>query len=155
MCFVMGTANPDREWYFTTVAVQDALPIWGHCVLGAQVARRRPKRPADLQTVDHRLRDRRRDRHRRNRIPFALSLLPSRFVGIVGPHVITGLGGPAARRRQDHRFPLTGPAASWTCARPAAPPEDAGPCGAPVRSEERRVGKGWVSTCRSRWAPEN
>src|SRR3546814_19445572 len=22
------------------------------------------------------------------------------------------------------------------------------------RSEERRVGKGWVSTCRSRWAPE-
>src|SRR3546814_17669886 len=22
-----------------------------------------------------------------------------------------------------------------------------------VRSEERRVGKGWVSTCRSRWSP--
>src|SRR3546814_15818873 len=25
----------------------------------------------------------------------------------------------------------------------------------PVRSEERRVGKGCVSTCRSRWSPEN
>src|SRR3546814_14593048 len=24
-----------------------------------------------------------------------------------------------------------------------------------VRSEERRVGKGWVSTCRSRWLPDN
>src|SRR3546814_9539631 len=23
------------------------------------------------------------------------------------------------------------------------------------RSEERRVGKGWVSTCRSRWSPNN
>src|SRR3546814_18213299 len=23
------------------------------------------------------------------------------------------------------------------------------------RSEERRVGKGWVSTCRSRWSPEH
>src|SRR3546814_12593103 len=28
------------------------------------------------------------------------------------------------------------------------------PLGAPVRSEERRVGKGCVRTCRSRWEPE-
>src|SRR3546814_245213 len=26
-------------------------------------------------------------------------------------------------------------------------------CRRPSRSEERRVGKGWVSTCRSRWSP--
>src|SRR3546814_9514339 len=26
-------------------------------------------------------------------------------------------------------------------------------CGTPGRSEERRVGKEWVSTCRSRWSP--
>src|SRR3546814_20609442 len=25
----------------------------------------------------------------------------------------------------------------------------------PIRSEERRVGKEWVSTCRSRWSPDN
>src|SRR3546814_3673972 len=26
---------------------------------------------------------------------------------------------------------------------------------APARSEERRVGKEWVSTCRSRWSPDH
>src|SRR3546814_19523828 len=26
---------------------------------------------------------------------------------------------------------------------------------APARSEERRVGKGWVSTCRHRWGPNH
>src|SRR3546814_11196040 len=29
------------------------------------------------------------------------------------------------------------------------------PCAAPPRSEERRVGKEWVSTCRSRWSLDN
>src|SRR3546814_14536852 len=35
------------------------------------------------------------------------------------------------------------------------------PCGSdcgpaqPVRTEERRVGKEWVSTCRARWSPEH
>src|SRR3546814_14397085 len=31
----------------------------------------------------------------------------------------------------------------------------AGAAGQFVRSEERRVGKGCVSTCRSRWSPDN
>src|SRR3546814_14789124 len=29
------------------------------------------------------------------------------------------------------------------------------PKGEDIRSEERRVGKEWVSTCRSRWSPSN
>src|SRR3546814_2075429 len=40
--------------------------------------------------------------------------------------------------------------------------KDAARCGAPItqrqkvqRSEERRVGKEWVSTCRSRWTPDH
>src|SRR3546814_12586099 len=38
--------------------------------------------------------------------------------------------------------------------RSAAPASAADPCGAPpCRSEERRVGKECVSTCRSRWSP--
>src|SRR3546814_7382208 len=46
---------------------------------------------------------------------------------------------------------------------PARPPERKPPwlwtpsfpkCGPPSRSEERRVGKEWVSTCRSRWSPD-
>src|SRR3546814_15976417 len=31
--------------------------------------------------------------------------------------------------------------------------EEAGLIGSDYRSEERRVGKEWVSTCRSRWSP--
>src|SRR3546814_13908530 len=29
------------------------------------------------------------------------------------------------------------------------------PLGALLRSEERRLGKAWVSTCRSRWSPDH
>src|SRR3546814_14193540 len=38
-------------------------------------------------------------------------------------------------------------------AAPSPPLPSHRPCGGPVRSEERRVGKECVSTCRSRWSP--
>src|SRR3546814_20401245 len=40
-------------------------------------------------------------------------------------------------------------------ARPAEPPDETGPTSSRIllRSEERRVGKKWVRTCRSRWSP--
>src|SRR3546814_18694933 len=33
--------------------------------------------------------------------------------------------------------------------------EEGGRAATDLRSEERRVGKGWVSTCRSRWSPDH
>src|SRR3546814_15575110 len=56
-----------------------------------------------------------------------------------------GHGRPAARRETDPRIaPAVGPCAAQPAARPRVKL---------VRSEERRVGKECVSTCRSRWSP--
>src|SRR3546814_15890227 len=64
------------------------------------------------------------------------------------------LGGSWTRRSQDNRTDRCESAfthsssfpARW---RPTLPVKDR----QPVRSEERRVGKEWVRTCRSRWSP--
>src|SRR3546814_4419844 len=53
-----------------------------------------------------------------------------------------------AGRRLRARQPLPGPADHAATAHRAA-----GPQAVPDRSEERRVGKECVSTCRSRWSP--
>src|SRR3546814_19388255 len=47
----------------------------------------------------------------------------------------------------------TAPAISGLLAAQLGAPAPPGAIGAIDRSEERRVGKEWVSTCRSRWAP--
>src|SRR3546814_14658446 len=45
------------------------------------------------------------------------------------------------------------PTSPRRCARTASPPSSCSTAGSSPRSEERRVGKECVSTCRSRWSP--
>src|SRR3546814_9995156 len=52
-------------------------------------------------------------------------------------------------RRAGRRFGRAAGAPGWPGRTPAAP----GFPGRNRRSEERRVGKEWVGTCRSRWSP--
>src|SRR3546814_15226078 len=49
---------------------------------------------------------------------------------------------------------VVGIAATGPGSREEERPNAPGVGGIPERSEERRVGKGWVSTCRSRWSAE-
>src|SRR3546814_942044 len=72
-----------------------------------------------------------------------------------------GRGGRSARRRGG---PGRGPGRALGARHPASAGKDRNPgCGAGgqaafarcLRSEERRVGKECVSTCRSRWSPDH
>src|SRR3546814_1115956 len=65
---------------------------------------------------------------------------------------ITDMGRQAERRRScragmEQRWPI-----EMRISRRPGPPR---PCGIRRRSEERRVGKECVSTCRSRWSPDH
>src|SRR3546814_13771410 len=87
------------------------------------------------------------------------SIVPQRFLDLPGQAVEAlahvGLAGrqphPDTARDRDHRWP----SARSTCASAVASTggikRTRMPSGS--RTEERRVGKEWVSTCRSRWSP--
>src|SRR3546814_11914127 len=88
---------------------------------------------------------------------------PRKFSELVGQeHVVRALTNALDTGRMHHAYLFTGTrgvgkttiarifAKSLNCERG----QSADPCGE-CRSEERRVGKECVSTCRSRWSPSN
>src|SRR3546814_8763764 len=70
------------------------------------------------------------------------TILQHRCIKDVIPHIAAGCRKSVPERRQAHSHVL--PAVPQTLYQPKQPA---------VRSEERRVGKECVSTCRSRWWP--
>src|SRR3546814_20226482 len=75
---------------------------------------------------------------------------PVAFTGLLveDRHLVVVVGGDAIVVVLELHLAVGGPARARTLAAPDAP------AGGDARSEERRVGKEGVRTCRSRWSPE-
>src|SRR3546814_9707739 len=77
-------------------------------------------------------------------MPFAARISDMHLCPMINPGGVPHVGGPVLP---------PGVVTVLIGGLPAATLGDMCTCAGPPRSEERRVGKGCVSTCRSRWSP--